>query len=161
LDLVGSALDDVGIKYTRIDGSMTTEARTKALDDLNHDDDTRVILLSLKAAGVGINCTRANHIHMLDPWWNASIENQAIDRVHRLGQTRPVHVFRYTMAGTIEERMLKVQEAKATLGKGTMTKLSAAEEKIAKVTSLKDLFEIKDCDDDEMRDFIDKTDDWY
>lgn len=160
LDLIGDALREAGYKFTRIDGSMTTEARTQALEDLNHDDECRFILCSLKAAGVGINCTRANYCYMMDPWWNASIENQAIDRVHRLGQARPVHVFRFVMKNTIEERMLKVQEAKATLGKGTMTKLSAAEEKVAKVTSLKDLFEIQESQDS-ISDFIDNTDDWY
>lgn len=95
----------------------------------------------------------------MDPWWNASVENQAIDRVHRLGQTRPVHVCRFVMKETIEERMLMVQSAKSALGKGTMVKLSAAEEKVAKITGLKDLFEIKS-DEDDMDDFIDKSDGW-
>lgn len=68
---------------------------------------------------------------------------QAIDRVHRLSQTRAVRVYRLVMKGTIEERMLDVQKAKSTLGKGTMAKLSNAEEKIAKMTGIKDLFQIK------------------
>lgn len=81
---------------------------------------------------------------MMDPWWNDAIESQAIDRVHRVGQKRSVRVYRLVMKDSIEERLLNVQKAKSTLGKGTMTKLTKAEEKIAKLTGLKDLFEIDD-----------------
>lgn len=61
---------------------------------------------------------------MMDPWWNQAVEQQAIDRVHRVGQKRPVRVYRLVMAGSIEERMLLIQKAKSALGKGTMAKLS-------------------------------------
>lgn len=89
---------------------------------------------------------------MMDPWWNQSTEDQAIDRVHRIDSTRPVRVYRLVMRGTVEERMLKVQKAKATLGEGSMRKLSRAEEKIAKLTTLKDLFQIKSRDDMDIDD---------
>jgi hypothetical protein len=77
------------------------------------------------------------------PWWNDAIETQAIDRCHRVGQTRPVRVYRLVMKDTIEERLLNVQKAKAALGKGSLQKLNIQEEKMAKVTTLKDLFAIK------------------
>ena len=92
---------------------------------------------------------------------NAAMESQAIDRVHRMGQTRDVRVFRFVMKDTIEERMLDVQKMKSALGKGTMQKLSAAEEKVAKLTGLKDLFQIKEKDSDDLDGFIDKSDEWY
>mmetsp|Transcript_48711 Transcript_48711/g.54492 ORF Transcript_48711/g.54492 Transcript_48711/m.54492 type:complete len:756 (-) Transcript_48711:139-2406(-) len=161
LDIIGNALDSGGHTYTRIDGSMGTEERTQALRDLNRKEvsGTRFILCSLKAAGVGINLTRANVCFMMDPWWNASTENQAIDRVHRMGQTRPVRVYRLVMKDTIEERLLNVQKAKSALGKGTMAKLTVAEEKLAKITSLKDLFQIKSRVNDLDDDFV--KNDWY
>jgi SNF2 family DNA or RNA helicase len=86
LDLLEIALEGAGHTYTRIDGSMKSEERTAAMRNLTHDavPGTRFILCSLKAAGVGINLTRANVCFMMDPWWNASSENQAIDRVHRM-----------------------------------------------------------------------------
>ena len=83
LDLIGEALKVDGHEFVRIDGSMSSEERTRALNDLNNNEDVRFILCSLRAAGVGINLTRANYCFLMDPWWNASIENQAIDRVHR------------------------------------------------------------------------------
>ena len=69
----------------------------------------RVLLLSLKAGGVGLNLTAASRVHILDPWWNPSVEEQAMDRVHRLGQTKAVTVRRYVARGTVEERMLALQ----------------------------------------------------
>jgi hypothetical protein len=73
---------------------------------------TIVFLISLKAGGVGLNLTSANHVILMDPWWNPAVEEQACDRVHRLGQTRPVSVARFVAAGTIEERMTELQELK-------------------------------------------------
>ena len=68
-----------------------------------------MLLLSLKAGGVGLNLTAASRVHILDPWWNPSVEEQAMDRVHRLGQTKAVTVRRYVARGTVEERMLALQ----------------------------------------------------
>lgn len=82
---------------------------------------------------------------------------QAIDRCHRVGQERPVRVYRYVMKGSIEERMINIQKAKAALAKGSMQKLSRQEEKEAKATALKDLFMIKSTDNVEEED----TDDWF
>lgn len=143
LDIIEKALEGAGFDFVRIDGSCSTEARTDSIVRFKNDDGVRFILCSLKAAGVGINLIRGNVCFMMDPWWNDAIEMQAIDRVHRLSQTRAVRVYRLVMKGTIEERMLDVQKAKSTLGKGTMAKLSKAEEKIAKMTGIKDLFQIK------------------
>ncbi|CAB9512414.1 regulator of chromatin subfamily A member 3-like 1 [Seminavis robusta] len=150
LDLIEVALNSTGHEheFVRIDGSMTTAQRTNSMDRLTNDEGCRFILCSLKAAGVGINLTRANVVFMMDPWWNDATEMQAIDRVHRMGQQRPVRIYRLVMRGSVEERMLAVQRAKATMGKGTMKKLSASEEKLAKMTGLKDLFQINEEADD-------------
>jgi SNF2 family DNA or RNA helicase len=132
-----------GHKFVRVDGSTPREARTKAIEALNDDPSIRFIICSLKAAGCGINFTRANVVFMMDPWWNDATEMQAVDRCHRVGQTRPVRVYRMVMKDSIEEQMVtNIQQAKATLGKGAMAHLTADELKMAKIVTLKDLFGI-------------------
>ncbi|KAL3932522.1 MAG: hypothetical protein SGARI_003941 [Bacillariaceae sp.] len=91
----------------------------------------------------------------MDPWWNDATEMQAVDRCHRVGQTRPVSVYRYVMKETIEERMItNIQAAKAALGKGAMARLTPQELKLAKIVTLKDLFgnSVVDEHDDELED---------
>ena len=100
----------------------------------------RFILCSLHTASTGINLTRGNYVFMMDCWWNQAVENQAMDRVHRLGQSRTVHAVRFVMKDSIEERIVAIQESKAALGKGTMEKLSSEENRKARVTYLKDMF---------------------
>ncbi len=72
-------------------------------------------MASLRSTGVGLNLTVASYVFLLDPWWNESVENQAIDRVHRLGQTRPVRIKRFIMQDSIEEKMLDIQRRKSAL----------------------------------------------
>jgi SNF2 family DNA or RNA helicase len=74
----------------------------------------------MKAGGLGLNLTEANHVFILDPWWSPSIEAQAIDRVHRIGQTRPVTVTRFVIKNSIEERILQLQERKKLLAKSVL-----------------------------------------
>ncbi|CAD6960300.1 unnamed protein product [Tilletia laevis] len=74
-----------------------------------------VFLISTRAGGVGLNLTAANHVWLLDYWWNTSVENQAIDRIHRLGQTKAVTVHRYMIENTIEERIIRIQKRKDAL----------------------------------------------
>ena len=143
LDLIGSALVHAGHKVCRIDGSMDLESRRLAMHTFATDDEVRFILCSLKAAGTGIDLARANHVFLMDPWWNEAVESQAIDRCHRITSTKPVFVHKLVMKGTIEERMIKIQKAKAMLGKASMQKISKEEEKQAKMTAMKDLFQIE------------------
>ncbi len=142
LDLIEKALKEKGIRFTRIDGSKSAPERIRAMSQFGSDapDTPRFILCSLHAAGTGINLTRGNHIFMMDTWWNLAAENQAMDRVHRIGQTRNVRVVRFIMAGSIEDRMVALQEAKATMGKGAMEKLKPEEQRKARITALKELF---------------------
>jgi len=155
LDIIQQVLQTQGHGVCRIDGSMTTEERTEALASFNDNDDIRFILCSLKAAGVGISLKRGNVVFMMDCWWNVATEDQAMQRVHRVGQTRPVRCIRLVMKDSIEERMIKVQQAKSALGKGSMERLSRDEERVAKLTAMKDLLEIKDDEEDydESEDF--------
>lgn len=143
LDLAENEMTKEGHKFVRIDGSTPLDARSSAIEALNDDPSIRFILCGLKAGGCGINLTRANVVFMMDPWWNDATEMQAVDRCHRVGQTRPVRVYRMVMKGSIEERMVtNIQEAKAKLGKGAMAHLTAEELKMAKIVTLKDLFGI-------------------
>lgn len=149
LDHIEKALEMEGHTFTRIDGTKTPSDRLDAVkafstEGTDSQDTPRFILLSLHAAGTGLNLTRANVCIMMDCWWNVAVENQAIDRVHRIGQTRPVRAYRLIMKDTLEERMVKVQENKAALGKGSLQKLTQEERRLAKITALKDLFAVDD-----------------
>lgn len=155
LNLIEGELKSHGHKSLRIDGQSSIMDRMNTIEAFNNDNGPRFMLCSIQAAGVGINLARANHCFIMDPWWNEATESQAMDRVHRLGQTRPVRVVRFVMADSIEDRLVKVQRAKAALGKGSLEKLSAEEERQAKPTALKDLFEIAADEEDDMDDFID------
>jgi len=117
LSLVQAAMTQAGITFMRIDGSSSAKARASALAAFQSSASggPEVLLISLKAGGVGMNLTAASQVHLLDPWWNPSVEEQAMDRVHRLGQTSDVKVFRYIALDTIEERMLQLQERKREL----------------------------------------------
>lgn len=121
LDRVGAALESAGIDYYRLDGKTSVERRSEIVKAFSAQNGKlkgpRVLLLSLKVGGVGLNLTAANHAHILDPWWNPSVEEQAADRIHRLGQRRPVHIHRYIVKDSIEERMLALQEQKRELMK--------------------------------------------
>ena len=115
LDVVQNQLDKEGFKYCRIDGTMKTKGRDAALDALENDPDCTVMLASLSVCSVGLNLVAANQVILADTWWAPAIEDQAIDRVHRLGQTRPCTVFRLVMENSIEESVLQLQEDKRKL----------------------------------------------
>jgi len=124
LDLIGPQLSRHNITHLRFDGTMSQKVRAQTLRTFNAEssDSPRVLLLSLRAGGVGLNLTAASRCYMMDPWWSFAVEAQAIDRVHRMGQTQRVEVVRFVVKESIEGRMLKVQERKmavaGTLGVG-------------------------------------------
>jgi SNF2 family DNA or RNA helicase len=115
LDLIERALDDAGIASTRLDGATVDRAGVIARFQRG---EVPVILVSLKAGGVGINLTQADHVFLMDPWWNPAAESQAIDRSHRLGQERPVFVHRMIAQGTVEEKIIALQVQKRGLAQG-------------------------------------------
>jgi SWI/SNF-related matrix-associated actin-dependent regulator of chromatin subfamily A3 len=115
LDIVQKQLEQHGYKFTRIDGKMTAGKRDQALDSLSNDPDCTIMLASLGVCAVGLNLVAANQVILMDSWWAPAIEDQAIDRVHRLGQTKPTTVFRLVMEDSIEERTLEIQAEKRKL----------------------------------------------
>ncbi|KXL48180.1 hypothetical protein M433DRAFT_2960 [Acidomyces richmondensis BFW] len=138
LDLLGPALASSDIKYLRFDGSMTQKERTKVLADFANRPKFTVLLLSLRAGGVGLNLTCAKRVFMMDPWWSFAVEAQAIDRVHRMGQTEEVKVTRFIVAESIEEKMLKVQERKKFIA-SSLGMMSDEERKMQRIEDIREL----------------------
>jgi SNF2 family DNA or RNA helicase len=97
----------------RLDGSTVDRAGT--VDRFQRDPEVPVFLVSLKAGGIGLNLTAADHVFLFDPWWNPAVEEQAFDRAHRIGQEKPVFVYRLVAAETVEERILDLQREKRAL----------------------------------------------
>ena len=118
LDLVEPHLRKAGIAFLRLDGS--TVDRAGVVEQFQKDDGPPVLLLSLKAGGTGLNLTAADHVFLLDPWWNPAVEDQAADRAHRIGQDRPVLVHRLVAEETVEERILALQERKRALAEAAL-----------------------------------------
>ncbi|CAK9867063.1 unnamed protein product [Sphagnum jensenii] len=112
LDLLEPHLNKVGIQYCRLDGTMSLSAREQAVSKFRTCPEVTVMLISLKAGSVGLNLVTANHVLLVDLWWNPAAEEQAIDRAHRIGQTCPVVVSRFTIENTVEDRILALQERK-------------------------------------------------
>jgi superfamily II DNA or RNA helicase len=117
LSIVGKRLKKEGIKYDYLDGK--TKDRKSVVDHFQNDSSTgsgsQIFLLSLKAGGIGLNLTAADYVFLLDPWWNPAVEAQAIDRVHRIGQLRRVMAYRLITKGTIEEKIVELQNSKREL----------------------------------------------
>ncbi|KAK8065960.1 SNF2 family N-terminal domain-containing protein [Apiospora hydei] len=115
LDIVERFFRKDGIRYVRYDGSMKNDAREAALDSLRSDPKTRVLLCSLRCGALGLNLTAASRVVILEPFWNPFVEEQAIDRVHRLTQKVDVVVYKITVENTVEERILELQDKKRLL----------------------------------------------
>jgi superfamily II DNA or RNA helicase len=113
LDLIEPALARAELPFTRLDGS--TRDRGEVVARFQAEDGPPVMLVSLKAGGSGLNLTAADHVFLCDPWWNPAVEAQAADRTHRIGQTRPVFVYRLIAVDTVEERILALQDSKRAL----------------------------------------------
>ncbi|KIW04349.1 uncharacterized protein PV09_04638 [Verruconis gallopava] len=129
LDIVEPFLKSSGYNFTRYDGSMRNDLREASLSALRNDKYCRVLLCSLKCGSLGLNLTAASRVVLLEPFWNPFVEEQAIDRVHRLNQTVDVVVYRLTIENSVEERILALQEEKRKLaeaaieGGNTLSKL--------------------------------------
>jgi len=115
MDVLAPHLTAAGFIYTRIDGSMTAVQRDAALETFDTSPETTIMLASLSVCSVGLNLVAANQVILSDSWWAPAIEDQAVDRVHRLGQKRETKVFRLVVEGSIEERVLGIQEDKRKL----------------------------------------------
>lgn len=115
LALIKAKLEELGIQYEYFDGSTSVGNREKAIRDFQNNEACRVFLISLKAGGVGLNLTAADYVYIVDPWWNPAVEQQAIDRTHRIGQTKNIFAYRMICRDTVEDKILALQEKKRAL----------------------------------------------
>ena len=126
LDLIEPFLRSQNLRFTRYDGSMRNDHREASLERLRNDAQTRILLCSLKCGSLGLNLTAASRVVILEPFWNPFVEEQAIDRVHRLNQTQDVVVYKLTVADTVEARILDLQEKKRALAEAAIEGKAAA-----------------------------------
>ncbi|MFL5774441.1 MAG: SNF2-related protein, partial [Flavisolibacter sp.] len=117
LALIREKLTALEVKFEYFDGSTSAPDREKAIQAFQNNEETRVFLISLKAGGVGLNLTAADYVYIVDPWWNPAVEQQAIDRTHRIGQTKNIFAYRMICKDTIEDKIIQLQEKKRLLAK--------------------------------------------
>lgn len=141
LDLIEYALTKHDIGFARIDGSMSVKQRSQNLRLFNEFPEITVLLVSIKAGGQGLNFTSANKVYVMEPQFNPGVEQQAVDRVHRIGQTREVEIKHYIMNDSVEEGILKLQEKKEALARmATEKKRTKGEEAKERMQQLRELF---------------------
>ncbi|HEY5934897.1 MAG TPA: DEAD/DEAH box helicase, partial [Kofleriaceae bacterium] len=124
LDLIEPALNAASTRFVRLDGS--TVDRASVVNEFQSETGPPVMLLSLKAGGTGLNLTAADHVFLVDPWWNPAVEDQAADRAHRIGQDKPVMVYRMVARDTVEERILELQARKRALADAALSEAGGA-----------------------------------
>lgn len=139
LDLVNWRLKRAGFETVKLQGNMTPTQRDKSIKYFMENIHCEVFLVSLKAGGVALNLCEASHVFILDPWWNPSVEWQGGDRVHRIGQYRPVKITRFCIEDSIESRIIELQEKKANMIHATINQDAAAINKLT-LTDLQFLF---------------------
>ena len=129
IDIAQKSVEAAGFRCVRLTGGVSAAGREKCIREFQSPDadSPDVIFVSLKAGGVGINLTAASFVYMLDPWWNPATEDQAMDRVHRLGQERPVKVVRFVCKDSIDEKMMELQQRKRELAKAAFVKKTEKE----------------------------------
>ncbi|MEO8710808.1 MAG: DEAD/DEAH box helicase [Parafilimonas sp.] len=121
LALIKERMNELGISYAYFDGSTSPADREKAITLFQTDENCRVFLISLKAGGVGLNLTAADYVYIVDPWWNPAVEQQAIDRTHRIGQTKNIFAYRMICKDTVEDKIITLQERKRALAADLIT----------------------------------------
>lgn len=121
LALIKEKLKELEVDFEYFDGSTTAQERERAIQRFQNDVNCRVFLISLKAGGVGLNLTAADYVYIVDPWWNPAVEQQAIDRTHRIGQTKNIFAYRMICKDTIEDKIIQLQERKRALAKDLIT----------------------------------------
>ncbi|MBQ7652161.1 MAG: hypothetical protein IJS15_14460, partial [Victivallales bacterium] len=130
LTLVRQKLDGMGIGYQYMDGEMSAADRDTAVSSFQNSTSEHVFLISLKTGGMGLNLTAADYVIHLDPWWNPAVEDQASDRAHRIGQTRPVTIYHIIAKGTIEEKIIELHQNKRELAENIL----AGKDSVSKIT---------------------------
>jgi SNF2 family DNA or RNA helicase len=133
LTIVSDLLKEKNIDFAYLDGS--TKDRQAQVERFQHEDDLKLFLISLKAGGLGLNLTKAEYVFLLDPWWNPAVEQQAIDRAHRIGQENKVFIYKFITKNSVEEKILKLQQRKLKLS----TDLITTEDSFVKDLSKEDI----------------------
>lgn len=136
LSIVRKYFDEKGMKYAYLDG--TTKDRQGQVDHFQKNDDIKLFLISLRAGGLGLNLTAADYVFLLDPWWNPAIEEQAVDRAHRIGQKKTVFTYKFISRDTVEEKILALQKNKLRLASDLIT----TEESFIKKLTTNDISEL-------------------
>lgn len=136
LTIYRSYMEEQKIPYVYLDGA--TQNRGDVVKQFQEDKNTRVFLISIKAGGVGLNLTEADYVFILDPWWNPAVEQQAIDRTHRIGQTKNVFIYKFITKDTVEEKILALQQRKLSVARSLIT----TEESFIKSLTAEDIKEI-------------------
>ncbi|MEJ6980958.1 DEAD/DEAH box helicase [Pedobacter sp. P351] len=136
LEIYRNHFDSEEIRYAYLDGS--TQNRGQVVEEFQKNEDIKLFLISLKAGGVGLNLTEADYVFMLDPWWNPAVEQQAIDRTHRIGQKKKVFIYKFITKDTVEEKILALQNRKRSVAESLIT----TEESFVKSLSADDIREI-------------------
>ncbi|KAI1008058.1 DNA repair protein rad5 [Podosphaera aphanis] len=138
LSLIEPALNRAFIPFLRLDGSMAQKSRASVLSKFASSQENTVLLLSLRAGGVGLNLTMAKRVFMMDPWWSFAVESQAIDRVYRMGQTDEVKVYRFIVQNSVEEQMLKIQDRKKFIA-SSLGMMSVEDKRLQRLDDIKEL----------------------
>ena len=128
-----------GVRLARLDGGVVQARREALLRDFAEADGPNVLLISLKAGGTGLNLTSATRCYLMDPWWNPAVEDQAIHRLHRVGQTRPVRVRRLVVRDSVERRMLDVQARKGAIVDGALNAAARDGDRDARARRIEEL----------------------
>ena len=137
LALIEAELSKRGIRYAKLTGQ--TRKRDEAIETFRSGE-ADLFLISLKAGGVGLNLTEADTVILYDPWWNPAVETQAADRAHRIGQDKPVFVYKLVTEQTVEERILVLQEKKRALAEGVYGEGRGEADLSFKAEDLQELF---------------------
>ena len=140
-DIITKELEKRNIEYLILTGKTKVDTRIEMVDDFNVSKSTKVFLISLKAGGTGLNLTGADMVIHYDPWWNLSAQNQATDRAYRIGQKNNVQVFKLISEGTIEEKIVNLQNKKRDLTNSVITEKETFINKMSKEEIL-DLFDM-------------------
>lgn len=135
MNLIKSGLENLNIPYLYLDGKCTMEQRSERIQLFQQDANIKVFVISLKTGGLGINLTSADYVYIVDPWWNPTVEDQAIDRTHRIGQTKKVFSYRMICKDTIEEKIMLLQQQKKSL----VSQLMDAENQFVRSLTIQDL----------------------
>ncbi len=133
LSILCDYLNNMGITYAYLDGS--TKNRQSQVESFQENEDVKIFMISLKAGGLGLNLTKADYVFILDPWWNPAVEQQAIDRAHRIGQENKVFTYKFITKNSVEEKILALQQHKVRLAQDLIT----TEESFFKELSTEDI----------------------